>query len=287
MLTNAAYVARVAATIAAVSGGLEGGSVRGGMPLSGRIALVTGVSRRAGIGFGIAQRMLADGAKVVVQSWAPHDAEQPWGADTASVQGVIEALGGESDRLRSVEADFADPEAPRRVVEFAVGQFGALDILIANHARSALGTLHSLTAADLDLAWAVNARAVVLLVQAYADRHDDSRRDGRVVLFTSGQHLAPMADELPYAISKGAVHQMTQSLADALADREITVNAINPGPVDTGWPSEADRARLRTAFPRGRWGTPADIAAIVSWLAGADSAWITGQVINAEGGFRR
>jgi 3-oxoacyl-[acyl-carrier protein] reductase len=96
-----------------------------------------------------------------------------------------------------------------------------------------------------------------------------------------------MADELPYAISKGAVHQMTQSLADALADRAITVNAINPGPVDTGWASEADRERLRTAFPSGRWGTPADIAAVVSWLAGAESAWITGQVINAEGGFRR
>ena len=257
------------------------------MLLSGRIALITGASRRAGIGFGIAQRMLAQGASVVVHSWSRHDAEQPWGADTAGAQGVIEALGGESDRLRSVEADFADPEAPRRVVEFAVEQFGALDILVANHARSALGTLHSLTAADLDRAWAVNARAVVLLVQAYADRHDDARPDGRVVLFTSGQHLAPMADELPYAISKGAVHQMTRSLADALADRAITVNAINPGPVDTGWASEADRERLRSAFPRGRWGTPADIAAIVSWLTGPDSAWITGQVINAEGGFRR
>jgi 3-oxoacyl-[acyl-carrier protein] reductase len=261
--------------------------VSGGMPLTGRIALVTGVSRRSGIGFGIAQRMLAEGASVVVQSWSRHDAEQPRGADPAGVEGVIEALGGESDRLRSVEADFADPEAPRRVVDFAVQQFGALDILIANHARSAPGTLQSLSAPDLDLAWAVNARAVVLLVQAYAERHDDSRRDGRVVLFTSGQHLGPMADELPYAVSKGAVHQMTLSLADALADRAITVNAINPGPVDTGWPSEVHRERLRNAFPRGRWGTPADIAAIVSWLAGADSAWITGQVINAEGGFRR
>jgi 3-oxoacyl-[acyl-carrier protein] reductase len=257
------------------------------MPLTGRIALITGVSRRAGIGFAIAQRMLAEGASVVVQSWSPHDVEQPWGADPAGAEGVIEALGGDSDRLRSVEADFADPEAPRRVVEFAVEQFGALDILIANHARSALGSLRSLTAAELDVAWAVNARAVVLLVQAYADRHDDSRPDGRVVLFTSGQHLAPMADELPYAVSKGAVHQMTQSLAAALADRAITVNAINPGPVDTGWPTEADRERLSTRFPRGRWGTPADIAAVVSWLAGADSAWVTGQVINAEGGFRR
>jgi 3-oxoacyl-[acyl-carrier protein] reductase len=96
-----------------------------------------------------------------------------------------------------------------------------------------------------------------------------------------------MADELPYAISKGAIHQMTASLADALADRAITVNAVNPGPVDTGWPSDELREALRPAFPAGRWGRPEDIAAVVTWLAGDESAWVTGQVINAEGGFRR
>jgi 3-oxoacyl-[acyl-carrier protein] reductase len=80
---------------------------------------------------------------------------------------------------------------------------------------------------------------------------------------------------------------MTGSLADALADRGITVNTINPGPVDTGWPSVELRERLREAFPAGRWGRPADIAAIVRWLLDPDSAWLTGQVINAEGGFRR
>jgi len=106
-------------------------------------------------------------------------------------------------------------------------------------------------------------------------------------LFTSGQHLGPMADELPYAISKGAVHQMTRSLADALASRAVTVNAINPGPVDTGWASAELRERLRPAFPAGRWGRPDDIAAVVRWLASEDSRWVTGQVINAEGGFRR
>jgi 3-oxoacyl-[acyl-carrier protein] reductase len=80
---------------------------------------------------------------------------------------------------------------------------------------------------------------------------------------------------------------MTSSLADALAERGITVNAINPGPVDTGWPSDRLREELRPAFPAGRWGTPADIPGVVRLIVDADSAWITGQVINAEGGFRR
>jgi NAD(P)-dependent dehydrogenase (short-subunit alcohol dehydrogenase family) len=107
---------------------------------------------------------------------------------------------------------------------------------------------------ELDRAWAVNARAAVLLVQAFAASHDDEREDGRIVLFTSGQHLGPMPGELPYVIGKGAVHQVTRTLADELADRGITANAIDPGPVDTGWPSAELRERLRSAFPAGRWG---------------------------------
>jgi 3-oxoacyl-[acyl-carrier protein] reductase len=223
--------------------------------LAGRVAVVTGVSRRAGIGFAVAQRLLADGASVLVHSWSAHDAEQPWGVDPIGMPGVIGALGGDSDRLGHIEADFGEPQAPRRVIDFAVSLFGAVDVLIANHARSAPGTLGTLTADDLDRAWTVNARATVLLVQAYADQYEAARAGGRVLLFTSGQHLAPMADELPYAISKGAVHQMTRSLADALADRGITVNAINPGPVDTGWASQALHERLRESFPAGRSGS--------------------------------
>lgn len=210
-------------------------------PATARIALVTGVSRRAGVGFAIAQRLLADGMNVVIHSWSAHDAEQRWGADPGGMSSVIDQLGGLGPRLGHLEADLAAPEAPRHVVEHAVAEFGALDVLIVNHARSGTGTLQDLTPDDLDLVWAVNARAAVLLVQAYAEHHDDGRPDGRVVLFTSGQHLAPMPDELPYAITKGAVHQLTRSVADALADRAITVNAINPGPVDTGWPTAEQR----------------------------------------------
>lgn len=255
--------------------------------LAGRIMVVTGVSRRAGIGFAIARRLLADGASVVVHSWAAHDAAQPWGADPGGVDVLLAELGSVGPRLRHIEADLAEPDAPQFVIDFAAAEFGAVDALVANHARSSTGTLEVVTADELDAAWAVNARAVVLLAQAYAARHDDSRAHGRIVLFTSGQHLGPMAGELAYAISKGAVHQMTRSLADALADRAITVNTINPGPVDTGWPDDDVRDRLRSSFPAGRWSTPADIAETVRWLLDEKSEQVTGQIIDAERGFRR
>ena len=242
----------------------------GGDISAGRVAIVTGVSRRAGIGFAIAQRLLAEGLNLLIHSWAPHDATQPHGADPGGMAAVIEALGGLGPRLDHLEADFEDPAAPGRLVERAVETYGALDVLIANHAHSSAQTLEQLSAGELDRAWAVNARAVVLLVAA------------AITLplgFTQGKEY--------YAISKGAVHQMTASLADALAGRGVTVNTINPGPVDSGWPSEELRELGALSFPGGRWGRPEDIAAVVGWLASSDAAWITGQVINAEGGFRR
>ncbi len=252
-----------------------------------RVAVVTGVSRRQGIGFAVARRLLDEGAHVLLHSWSAHDAEQPWGVSPGGVERVLEDLGGIGPRLDHVEADLAEPDAPAAVIGHALQRFGALDVLVCNHARSSSMTLEQVTADELDRSWAVNARAVVLLVQAFAARRSSDRAAGRIVLFTSGQHLSAMAAELPYAVTKGAVHQMTRSLADALADGGITVNAINPGPVDTGWASDELRDALRDRFPLRRWGRPEDIAAVVCWLASADSGWVTGQVIDAEGGFRR
>lgn len=259
----------------------------GRVSMGERVAIVTGVSRRAGIGFAIAREFLAAGARVLVHSYTPHDADQPWGADPVGIAGVLEALGDVGDRLRHVEANFADPAAPALVVEQAVAAFGHVDAVVANHARSSKQGLADVTADELDLSWAVNSRASVLLTQAFAAVHDDRRTGGRVILFTSGQHLAPMSQELPYAVSKGAIHQMTLTLADALADRGITVNTINPGPVDTGWADPELAGRVGRALPAGRWGSPEEVAKVVLWLASDDASWITGQVINSEGGFRR
>jgi 3-oxoacyl-[acyl-carrier protein] reductase len=96
-----------------------------------------------------------------------------------------------------------------------------------------------------------------------------------------------MSQEIAYAVSKGAIHQATASLADDLAGRGITVNTVNPGPTDTGWPTPQVHAEVLEQMPRGRWGTPDDAARLIAWLCSDDAAWITGQVINSEGGFRR
>jgi 3-oxoacyl-[acyl-carrier protein] reductase len=242
--------------------------------MDGRVAVVTGVGRTAGIGLAIARRLLDDGFHVLVHSYEGEDA-------------VVAALGGASDRFAQIEADLGDPDAPRRLIGAALDAFGAVDALVVNHAHGSDQSLATVTVEELDRAWAVNARAAILLAQAFAASHDDIRPDGRIVLLTSGQHLGPMPGELPYVLSKGAVHQVTRTLADELAARGITVNAVNPGPVDTGWPSPELREELKPRFPAGRWGRPTDIAPVISWLLSADSAWVTGQVIDAEGGFRR
>jgi 3-oxoacyl-[acyl-carrier protein] reductase len=239
------------------------------------VAVVTGVGRTNGIAFAVARRLLADGHSVLASTHPAYDEEhREWGAETP--------VG-----LAVAETDLERPEAPRALIERAVREFGGVDIVVAAHSRSSDFPLETVTAEELDRTWAINARAAVLLVQAFAALHDDARGGGRVVLFTSGQHIGPMASEIPYAVSKGAIHQMTRTLADAVADRGITVNAINPGPVDTGWPGPELKRRLTAAFPAGRWGEPGDIAPVVAWLVSPESAWMTGQVLDVEGGYRR
>lgn len=248
--------------------------------LEGRTAVVTGVSRRSGIGFATARRLSSAGAAVFVHSWVSDDEF----SSPDELTTMLAELGKGEARIEHVDADFARPEQPARVMGEACKAFGHVDILVVNHTRSVHVSLSELTAEEIDAHLHVNVRASLLLVKEFADQHD-GRVGGRVVLFTSGQHLAPMRSEVPYAVSKGAIHQATMTLSEELIDRGITVNTINPGPTDTGWAiKEVDPS---PAMPLGRWGLPDDAARLVAWLCSDDASWITGQVIDSEGGFRR
>ena len=203
-----------------------------GLPLTGRTVVVTGVSRRAGIGHAVACRAADLGASLLCHHFSPHDAEQPWGADSVgatlgSVRGHLVA----GARLIDIEADVRDPEAPQAVIEYAVRSFGTVDALVCNQASSGRdGALERITAADLDHHWAVDARASLLLVQAYAEHaagryeaEPDGGSDesgggsegagssgsavlpGSVVLMTSGQGLGPMPEEIAYCTARAAL----------------------------------------------------------------------------------
>ncbi|WP_415974549.1 SDR family oxidoreductase [Rhodococcus sp. 077-4] len=257
------------------------------VPARGRTVLVTGVGRRAGIGFAITRRLLRDESmRVFAHSCDGYDVTEPWGVGTPGAREVLAEL-STADRLGHLDIDFVDPSAPATLFDAAESTFGSVDSLVVNHARSQLGDLATLTAETLDLTWAVNVRASLLLVQEFARRYVDRPDGGRVVLFTSGQDEGPMSTEIPYAVSKGAIASITPTLADAVIERGITVNTINPGPTDTGWASADLDEFVARHMPRGRWNSPEEAAAVVAMLLSPDSASITGQVIGAEGGFRR
>jgi 3-oxoacyl-[acyl-carrier protein] reductase len=251
-----------------------------GGDLAGRVALVTGVSRPAGIAATIADRLHRLGAAVVATGWPAHDDEMPWGS--ANLGDLPFEVG---------RHDLEDPSTPARVVDAVVASHGRLDIVVAVHARSSTQAFADVDAAELDRCWAANVRSIVLLAQRFAAVHAPAPPDrpptGRMLWFTSGQHLAPMDGEIAYAVSKGALHQMTRSVDHALAEQRIIANCINPGPVDTGWASPEVHEAVAACFPDRRWGSPTDIADVVAFLASDAGAWIRGQVLDVEGGFDR
>ncbi len=251
--------------------------------LTGRVALVTGVSRRKGIGFAIATKLASLGADVFIHSFSPYDAEQDWGADPDGIPALIAELQTHGMRIAHAEGNFLDPAVPHQIMAAAVQTFGHIDILVANHTYSTLGNLEELTAVDIDTHFQVNVRGTLLLTQAFAQQHHKSA-GGRVVLLTSGQHLGPMPKELAYVVSKGALHQLTMSLSAHLVPRGITVNTVNPGATDTGYADAELYEFIRAANPQGRWGEPEDAARLIGWLATDDAKWITGQILNSNGG---
>ena len=112
-------------------------------------------------------------------------------------------------------------------------------------------------------------------------------KGGRIINLTSGQSLGQMSNEIAYAITKGAVETLTNTLSSEIATKGITINAVNPGPNDTGWMNDELRSTLVKRFPMGRIGQPSDTAKLIAFLCSEEAEWITGQIIHSEGGFQR
>jgi len=258
-------------------------------PLKGKRILITGVSRRQGIGYAIARQAAAWGANVIIHHYQPHDREQSWGADDLNeVLRGIKAELIEDAVLYDTSGDFLDPNAPKRVMDEITTACGHIDSLVCNHALSGRdGAIGDLTAEMLDKHWAINARSSILLAQYFAAQHDPEAGRGKIIFMTSGQRMGPMPGEIAYASAKGALADITLTIADQLADQNITVNTINPGPVDTGYLNNEMWETVRAKFPLGRFGQPEDAANLVTWLLTEEASWITGQIINSEGGFGR
>jgi 3-oxoacyl-[acyl-carrier protein] reductase len=253
--------------------------------LHGRVALVTGASRRQGIGAAICRALAADGADVCFTFWRAYDRTMVWGADEEGPEALAAEMRGLGVRCEAIEADLSDPAAPGAAIDAAEAALGPLSILVNNAAHSTYDGFEALDAATLDAHYAVNVRAMALLSVEFARRFAGA--NGRIINLSSGQALGPMPGELAYVASKGAIEAFTRSLSAEVAHKGITVNAVNPGPTDSGWMNAELRADVLARSPFGRIGLPADAARLVAFLASDAAAWITGQVIHSEGGFLR
>jgi len=248
--------------------------------LSGKSALVTGVSRSIGIGAAIARGLASMGANVFTTYYRPFDGANSKQDEAASILNEIKAAGV---KAHGFETDLADIAAPKAIFDLAEQSVGPIDILVNNAASDYECDIYSVTPALMDAHYWVNMRGTTLLCAEFAKRHD-GRPGGRIINLTSGQSIDPMETNLPYAMTKGAVEVLTKALSVSLKGKGITVNAVDPGGTDTGWMSSELIASIQANALYGRVGTPEDAMRLILFLASAQAEWMTGQILHSRGG---
>ena len=240
--------------------------------LEGKVALITGGSR--GIGAAIAKRLAADGANVAITYTKGADA-------AASVVKEIERAGR---KAIAIQADAADADAVKAAVEKTVATFGRLDVLVNNAGTAVPKRFEETTLEELDRLIDINVRGVFVATQA-ALKHMKS--GGRIISIGSAVGERALTPGLvPYSATKGAVKMFTQGLSREVGSRGITVNNIQPGPIDTDTnPATGEWAVPQKAFTAlGRYGHVDEVAALVAFVAGPESSYITGANLNVDGG---
>ncbi|WP_435870571.1 3-oxoacyl-ACP reductase family protein [Micromonospora musae] len=241
--------------------------------LAGKVAIVTGGSR--GIGAGIAQRLAAAGATVAIT----------YNSSAEQAQTVAKSIGEAGGSAVALRVDAADREAVRAGIAEVVERFGRLDILVNNAGVTVVGPIESISDADYDRNLAVNLTAVFMASQEALRHLGDG---GRIITIGSiNADRIHFGGGSVYALTKAGVAGLTRALAREVSGRGVTVNTVQPGPVDTDMnPADSPFAEItRPHIAVGRYGTAAEVGSLVTYLAGPDAAYISGATINVDGGF--
>ena len=240
--------------------------------LKNKVALVTGGSR--GIGAAIAKRLAADGANVAIT----------YAKDATAASAVVKAIEANGGKAVAIRADAADTKAIKDAVEKAVTILGRLDVLVNNAGTAIPKKFEDTTLEELDRVIDINLRGVFVTTHAALKHMNDN---GRIIMIGSCVGERMMTPGLaPYSATKGAVKMFTQGLSREVGSRGITVNNVQPGPIDTDLnPATGDWATPQLAVTAlGRYGTVDEVAALVSFVAGPESSYITGANLTIDGG---
>jgi 3-oxoacyl-[acyl-carrier protein] reductase len=240
--------------------------------LAKKVALITGGSR--GIGAAIAKRLAADGASVAIT----------YAKDASAASAVVKAIERGGGKAIAIQADAANAQAIKGAVEEAVATFGRLDVLVNNAGTAIPKTFEETTLEEMDRVIDVNIRGVFATTQAALKHMKDG---GRIIMVGSAVgERAQVAGLVPYSATKGAVKMFTQALSREVGSRGITVNNVQPGPIDTDLnPAAGDWAGPQKATTAlNRYGHVDEIAAMVAFVAGPESSYITGANLTVDGG---
>jgi 3-oxoacyl-[acyl-carrier protein] reductase len=260
------------------------------MTTSRGVALVTGVGRRRSIAAGLAIGLARDGWDLALNYWAPYDDRLGYERTAHDPEDVAAECRGLGSQVLVVPGDLAEPETCEQLLAASRRELGPVNALVMSHCESVDSAFFDTTVESWDRHFAVNARAVWLLVKAFAEQLAADQPDpvrpgevrGRIVALTSDHTVY----NLPYGASKGALDRIVVAAATELGDLGIRANVINPGPIDTGWMDDEHRRLGVAETPAGRLGTPEDTADLVRFLMSDSGRWINGQVLMSNGGFR-
>lgn len=252
-----------------------------------RIALITGVSRLNGIGRAIGIALAQRGIDVFFTYWSSYDKQLFPNVEDNEPTQIQKEIRSYGVRCEKIELDLMQEEAVPTLLETVQQTLGKPSILINNATHDQSTDMYHVTAKSLDRHYQVNIKATILLTKAFVEQFEGEHPGGRIINLTSGQSLEGMTNSVEYIITKSAIETFTKNIAQVIAVKKITINAINPGPTDSGWMTEALKEELLARFPMGRIGLPSDVAKLIGLLVSHEAEWVTGQVIHSEGGFIR